>query len=330
MTLDDFRQDVGGQFGVAFSQDFAGSRVHDRLGSGAAKYVVDRHCQRLDVGFFDLIDMAGGDTTTRFNDDLAGCIEDIQCSDLTAQALSDQFQVEGFALDVEYVGGIESVEDFFGGVTQRAQQYRSRQFATTVDPDEYTVFRIELEVQPRATVRDDASGVQQLARAVRLATVVVKEHAWGTVQLGNDHTLGTIDDKGTVLSHQWDFAHVDFLLFNVLDRFVRRFFVENDQTYFYSQRHRKGHATQNTFFDIKGRFAQTIANVLQGSVAGVADDRENRFEGRMQAHVAELIFSRSRLQEFTIRIQLDGQEVRHIHDVRQLAKVLADTFFLSV
>ena len=120
------------------------------------------------------------------------------------------------------------------------------------------------------------------------------------------------------------------MLFDVLDRFVRRFFVENDQTDFYPQRYGVRNATQHAFFDIKCRFAQAITDVLQRSIAGVADDRENGFEGRMQAHVAELIFGRSRLQEFTIRIQLDSQKVRDIHDVRQLAKVLADTFFLSI
>ncbi|MNZ91070.1 hypothetical protein D3C78_1100440 [compost metagenome] len=163
-----------------------------------------------------------------------------------------------------------------------------------------------------------------------LATVVVEEHTRRTVQLGNDHTLGTVDNEGTVLSHQGDFTHVDFLLFDVLDRFVRRFLVEDDQAHLDPQWDREGHATQDTFLHIEGGFAQAIAYVLQGSIAGVADDREYRFEGRVQADVAELILGCSRLQEFAIRIQLDGQEVRHIHDVRQLAKVLADTFFLSV
>ena len=163
-----------------------------------------------------------------------------------------------------------------------------------------------------------------------LATVVVEEHAWGAVQLGNDHALGTVDNEGTVLGHERDFAHVHFLLFDVLDRFGRRFFVENDQTDFYPQRYGIGYAAQRTFLDIKSRLAQAITDVLQSSIAGVADNRENRLEGRMQANVAELVLGRPCLQEFAIRIQLDGQEIRHIHDIRQLAKVLADTFFLSI
>ena len=150
------------------------------------------------------------------------------------------------------------------------------------------------------------------------------------MQLGHDDALGTVDDEGTVLGHQGDFPHVDFLLLDVLDRFVRRFFVENDQSHFDAQRDGEGNAAQHAFFDIKGRFTQAIAYVFQGGIAGIADDRENGLEGRMKANVAELVFACPRLQEFAIRIQLDGQEVRHIHHVRQLAKVLADTFFLSV
>ncbi len=150
------------------------------------------------------------------------------------------------------------------------------------------------------------------------------------MKLRHDNALGAVDYKGTVLSHQGDFTHVDFLLFDVLDRFVRRFFVENDQTDLDSQRYCVSHTAQHAFLDIKCRFAQAITYILQRSIAGVADDRENGFEGCMQTDVAELIFGRSRLQEFAIRIQLDGQEIRHIHYVRQLAKVLADTFFLSI
>lgn len=103
---------------------------------------------------------------------------------------------------MEYVGGVESIKHLLGGVTQSAQKYGRRQLATTVDTDEYAVFRIELEVQPRTAVRNDTSGVQQLAGAVRLATVVVEEYARRTVKLRHDNALGAIDYKGTVLSHQ--------------------------------------------------------------------------------------------------------------------------------
>ncbi|MNG97286.1 hypothetical protein D3C79_563950 [compost metagenome] len=330
LRLGDLDQQFGGHLGVAFGQDLAGSRMHDGLGGSAAQDVFHRNVQLLDAGLLELVDVARGNTAALLDDDFAGFVMDVHDRNFTTQTLWHQFQAEFLAGNVEHVGGVEGIQHFFSAVTQGAQQHRGRQFAATVDTHEHAVLRVELEVQPGAAVRDDASGVQQLAGAVSLATVVVEEHTRRTVQLGNDHTLGTVDNEGTVLSHQGDFTHVDFLLFDVLDRFVRRFLVEDDQAHLDPQWDREGHATQDTFLHIEGGFAQAIAYVLQGSIAGVADDREYRFEGRVQADVAELILGCSRLQEFAIRIQLDGQEVRHIHDVRQLAKVLADTFFLSV
>src|SRR5690606_23691607 len=133
------------------------------------------------------------------------------------QALRNQLQAQAFALNVVDVGVVEGIQNLFGAVAQRAQQHGSRQLAATVDTHEYRVLRVELEVQPGTAVGNDARGVQQLAGAVGLATVVVEEHTRGTVQLGNDHPLGTVDDEGTVLGHERNFAHVHFLLFDVLD-----------------------------------------------------------------------------------------------------------------
>src|SRR5690606_38779407 len=134
------------------------------------------------------------------------------------QTLRNQLQAQGLAFHVENVGIVKRFQDFFGTVIQRTKKYRSRQFAATVDTHEYGILRVELEVKPGAAIRNDARGVQQLARAVSLATVVIKEYAWGAVQLGDDYTLGTVDDEGAVLGHQGDFPHVDFLLLDILDR----------------------------------------------------------------------------------------------------------------
>src|SRR5690606_3803492 len=265
--------------------------MHDGLGRGAPQYVVQRNLQFLDAGLFDLVDVARGNPTALLNDDLAVLILNVERSNFTTQTLRHQLQAQAIALDLEDVGGIEGVEDFLSAVSQGAQKHRGRQLAATVDTHEHSVLGVKLEVQPGAAVGNNACGIQQLARAVSLAAVVVEEHAWRTVQLGNDDTLGTVDDKGTVFGHQGDFPHVNFLLLDVLDRFIRRLFVENDQAQLYPQRDGKGYAAQHAFFDIKGRLTQAIAYVFQSSAAGIADDRENGFEGRMKANVAELVFA---------------------------------------
>ena len=69
-----------------------------------------------------------------------------------------------------------------------------------------------------------------------LAFVVIKNNTRCTVQLGDNYTLGTIDNKCTVFSHQWNFAKVDFLLLDHFDRFIGRFFIVNYKTNLNPQR----------------------------------------------------------------------------------------------
>ena len=152
------------------------------------------------------------------------------------------------------------------------------------------------------------------------------------MQLGNDHPLGAVNNKSTVFGHEWNFTHVDFLLFDVLDVLDRlaAFAVKNNQVYLNAQRSSIGNAAHDALFDIKGGLTQTIAHVFQRSIARITDNREHRFESGMQAYIAQLFLIYPCLQKFSVRIQLDGQQVRNIHNVLQLAKVFADTFFLSI
>ena len=144
---------------------------------------------------------------------------------------------------------------------ERAQDDRDRQLAAAVDTREHAVFRVELEVEPRAAVRNDARGEQQLARAVALATVVVEEHAGRAMQLRNDDTLGAVDDEGAVVGHERQFAEVDLLLAHVLDGLLGAggFLVENDQANLDAQRRGIGEATELAFFHVEYRVTQAIA-----------------------------------------------------------------------
>ena len=171
---------------------------------------------------------------------------------------------------------------------------------------------------------------EQLARGVGLALVVVEEYAGRTVQLGDDNALGAIDHEGAVVGHQGNFPHVDFLLLDVLDGLAGGVLVVNDQTDLDPQRTGVGNAAQLTLIDIEHRRAELVVNVLQRRIAAVADDREHRFEGRVQAVVAALLEWYALLGELPVRIELDRKQVWNIHHVRQLAEVLANTFFLSV
>src|SRR3954467_15936297 len=100
-----------------------------------------------------------------------------------------------------------------------------------------------------------------------LALVVIEEHARRRVQLGYDHALGTINNKGTVIGYERNFAHLHFLFFNVFDRFVRRFTIINNQAHFNAQRYSVSHAAQNTFAYIERSFAEVVTYIFKGSIA---------------------------------------------------------------
>src|SRR5690606_6605638 len=202
LRLDDLGQGLGGQLGVAFEHDLTGDRMHDGLGGGTAQHVLDRHLESLQASLFDLVDVAGGVTTAPLADELAGLVLDVERRELAAPALRDPLQARAIAIEMEDVGVIELRQDLLGAIAERAQQDGGRQLAATVDTHEHGVLRVELEVQPGTAVGNDARGIEQLARAVGLAAVVIEEHARGTVQLGHDDALGTVDDEGTVLGHQ--------------------------------------------------------------------------------------------------------------------------------
>ena len=125
----------------------------------------------------------------------------------------------------------EAAQDLLRRKPNRLQQRRDRHLSAPVDPEEQDIFRIEFKIKPRSTIGNHASREQQLARTVRLAAIMLEEHARRAVQLGNDYALGPVDDERSGGRHERNFAHVNFLLLNFLDR-IGNLAVENDQSDF--------------------------------------------------------------------------------------------------
>ncbi len=318
-----------GDLVIGLGQQFAGRCVNHVVRQDAADDVVVRHGQGGDARGFQLLDVARGDALAGFHDDLVA-VGEVEAQGFATQALRHQLQLDAFIrVDVEGVDLEELGQHLFVAVAERAQQDRHRQLAATVDTGEQRVLRVELEVQPGAAVRNDAGAVQQLARAVGLATVVVEEHARRAVQLRDDDALGAVDDEGAVLGHQRDFAQIDLLLLHVLDGLGRRLTVVDHQAHGHAQRGAVAHATLAALALVEDRFAQLVADVFQGSVAAVAGDREDRLQRSVQAVVRALGRIDVFLQEFTIGIHLDGEQERHFENRALLAEILADTLFFG-
>ena len=273
--------------------------------------------------------MARGDALAGLDDHLAADHE-VEVQGLAAQALGHELELHAVLLgDVEGVDLEELAQHLLVVVAERAQQDRHRQLAATVDAGEQRVLRVELEVQPGAAVGNDAGAVQQLARAVGLAAVVVEEHARRAVQLRDDDALGAVDDEGAVAGHQGQLAHVDLLLLHVLDRLGRRLAVVDHQAHGHAQRRAVGQAAVAALALVERRLAELVADVFQPGVAGVAGDREHRLQGGVQAALLALAGRGEFLQELAVGVHLDRQQVGHVQHGPALAEVLADPLLLG-
>ncbi|ETC89470.1 hypothetical protein XHC_0993 [Xanthomonas hortorum pv. carotae str. M081] len=320
---------VFGDLVVGIGQQFAGRAIDHVVRQDARDQIIVRHGQRGDAGGFELLDVTRGDALARFHDDLVA-IGQVEVQRFATQTLRHQLQLHAFVrIDVEGVDLEELGQHLFVVVAKRTQQDRHRQLATTVDTGEQRILRVELEVQPGAAVRNDAGAVEQLARTVGLATVVVEEHTRRAVQLREDHALGAVDDEGTVVGHQRDFAQIDLLLLHVLDGLGRRLAVVDHQAHGHAQRRAVAHATLTAFTLVKHRLTQLVTDVFQRGVAAVAGNREHRLQRCVQTEVLALVLLHVFLQEFAVGVHLDRKQERHFENRALLTEILADTLFFG-
>ncbi len=126
---------------------------------------------------------------------------------------------------------------------------------------------------------------------MRLAPIMLEEHAWRTMQLRYDNPLRTIDHERSVGRHERNFAHVNFLLFDFLDR-IWSLTVQNHQANPCTQRRCKCQPALMAFSHIESWFAEHKADEFKPSIPRMRNDREDRVKRCLQAFVFA-IFSRN-------------------------------------
>ena len=221
---------------------------------------------------------------------------------------------------------VEGVEDRLLVETQRQQQRRHRQLAASVDAHIDEILGVELEVEPAAAIGDDAGAVQELARAVGLAAVVVEEHARAAVHLADDDALGAVDDEGAVVGHERHVAHVDVLLLDVADTARAGLVVDvpDDQPQRDAQRCRIGHAALVALLDVVLRLLELVLDEIKRGAVGEVLDREDRPEDLLEPGQGAERRSHVHLQEMLVRLPLHLDEVRHHRDFGDAPEALAD------
>ncbi len=313
-------------FVTGFEINLASCVIDDIFRQIRAEQIVFRRLDGLEALFGKLLGRTRGQLLACFQNDLARIgINEIG---------DDLHALEAFGgirnapvIAVTGIGDslVERGQNFFAVHAERHQQRRGRQLAPTVDARIDDVLGIELDIEPRTAIRNDARSKQQLARRMGLALVMIEEDARRTVHLRNDHALGAVDDEGAVVGHERHIAHVHVLLLDVLDGLRTGVFVniEHDKTQRHLERRRISQIALTAFINIELRWIEFVANEFEHGSAGEILDRENRLENRLQTLVrtpAGWFFNH---KELVVRCLLNLDKVRHLGDLGDLAEKFA-------
>ena len=134
-------------------------------------------------------------------------IADIRGKDFAGELFFVEFVAQLQVLDV-----VKKFNDLLvRAIAECAQESRREEFSTALASIEINVkqvCRIELYLDPRASVWNDAEAIEDLAVDVDGG---FERDAGRTMQLTHYNAFRTIDDEGTLRRHEWDLTHVHFL-----------------------------------------------------------------------------------------------------------------------
>src|SRR5690606_16073221 len=320
---------VGRDLFAGFDPDAAGALVDQVLGREAAEDFLGRDQEGHEPFLLGLVGRTRADLLAGREHFLAGLGVDQREAGLgVAPQLGDERDLPAVLAALPGDGVVEVVEDFLAVEAERVEQRGHRQLALAVDADVDDVLGVELEVEPRATVRDHAGGEEELARRVGLAAVVIEQHTRRTVHLADDYAFGAVDDEGAVLGHERHVAHVDVLLLDIEHGAGLGLGVdlEHDQAQRDLHRRRVGDAALAAFGRVVLRILELVVDEVELGGAGEVADREHRAKRLLEARdiAGRLVGA----QELLVRFALDLDQVRHLHDFVDVAEDLADTLLL--
>jgi hypothetical protein len=308
---------------VAGEQHLARLGILHVVGGDTADQLFDGDRHLLDAGLVHLAQHQLGELAPFLDEQLVALgMPDVTGGARAAEMLGLEDLRRLAAVEDDDVLAVEVVEEVLGGHAEGAEQHGGVELPPPVDAHEEDVARIELEVDPRAAVRDDAGGVEELAAGVRLALVVIEEHTRGAMELGDDHPLGPVHHEGAVGRHQRDLAEVDLLLLHVLDGAGAALGIDvpDDQLHGDLERGRERHVPLMALVDVVLGLREPVADELQrGGLVEVLDGKD-RLEDRLQALVFPGLRRNVPLQELLVRPLLDLDQIGNVDDLANPAE----------
>ena len=320
-----------GQLVVRLGEDLAGLGVDHVARERAADEQILRDADEGGAACLELARVARGDALVLLDDDVAVLVGDVEARDLAAQPIGHELHLRAGVHQADRVEDEEVGEDRLRVQADRLQEDRHRHLAAAVDAEVQDVLRVELEVEPRAAVRDDPRAEQQLAAGVRLALVVLEEHARRTVQLRDDHALGAVDDERAVVGHERNFAHVDLLLLDLLDGLrLRRLPVVDDHLQLGAHGGGIGQPALLALPRVERGLGHVEFDELHLHEPVVRHDRERGQECGLQPLGLAFLWRHVLLEEGDVRLLLHRQQVGNVEDTLALAETLANPLALGV
>ena len=185
-----------------------------------------------------------------------------------------------------------------------------RELAVLVYADIEHVVCVGLILKPGTVVRDNGGGV---GVDHGLVGSLVKVHTGGTDDLGDDDTLGAVDDKGTAVGHERKVAHENLLLLDLLGFPV----AEADL-----------HLERSGVCGVPCLALLLI--VFRLLVHGVVDKAKLQIPGVVSdgVHVFKDL-SQARLQKPLVGTLLDLQQIGHLPDLLGARKTLSQGFAIE-
>ena len=195
----------------------------------------------------------------------------------------------------------EELDDLLArlGEAEGADEQRSGLLALAVDAHGQDVALVGFELQPRAAAGDDLRVEQHLVG--RLVALGGEVDARGANELGDDDALRAIDDERAARRHEREVAHEHVLLLDLARLAV-------DEADLHEQRRLVGDVLLLALVNRVLRLAELVATKLHAHVLRAVLDGADVPKRLRQT------FALEELEAF----RLDGDEVRDVHDVRDL------------
>ena len=321
---------IGRDFVVAVGNDFTCFLVNDVLAENAAENIFVGNGNARHAGLRQVADVLGGDALVGGHHFLA-VGNDREADGLALQAFGNERKGGAVGVDRDFVEREEARKDVFRRQAEGLEQNRAGHLAAAVDAEVQDVLGVEFEVKPGAAVRNHASREEQLAGGVRLALVMFKENAGRTVQLADDDAFRAVDDERALLRHERDFAHVDVIFANFLQRLgLGGIAVKDFQLDLGAKTAAERQAAELALGDVEFRFSKLVIDEAKTCVTVVAGNREDGSKRCLQTVFGiALVRGNVRLQKFFVGTKLSIKQGRHFKDARARGKALADALLFS-